>query len=121
MENINRNIKIGVWTSCLTLLTLALLLTTNPQSLSPILLVVPFILFFLILLLAGTYITAAITKADTLYLPRKSLVLTALVAAYPVTLLLLQSVGQLSTRDAITLTLLLIISGFYVSKSSFGT
>ena len=115
------NAKIGYWASGMAICCLVFLFITNPQNLSPIFLIVPFILLFLCLLLAGIYIIAALTRPGHPAITHKNILLTALCAAYPILLLLLQSIGQLSPRDVITLTLLLLISGFYISKTNLGT
>jgi hypothetical protein len=118
MEIMKYKAKLGIWTGCLGLASLLFLLITNPQNLSPVFLITPFVLLFLFIMLAGVYVRESVSKSDQLVLKKKNLLLVALASAYPVLLLLLQSIGQLSTRDVITLTLIVLISGFYISKTS---
>jgi ABC-type transport system involved in multi-copper enzyme maturation permease subunit len=121
MNIMKHNAKIGFWASGMAICCLVFLFITNPQNLSPIFLILPFILLFLCLLLAGIYTTVSLTRPGHTTITRKKILLIAFCAAYPILLLLLQSIGQLSPRDVVTLTLLLLISGFYVSKTNLGT
>ncbi|HUC88343.1 MAG TPA: hypothetical protein VMR95_04330 [Candidatus Binatia bacterium] len=120
MEIIKKNTKIGLYAALVAILTVVYLLTTNPQTLSPVLLIIPFVLFFVLVSLSGAYIVSNVTQSGQ-SLSRKRLFLIVLCSGYPVFLLLLQSVGQLSIRDFITLSLLLMVSGFYILKSNLGT
>ncbi len=120
MENNKYSIKSGIYPVAVGVVTLAFMLTTNPQSLSPVMLIVPFVLFFLLISLCAAYIARNIGRAERSSITRKKLILILLSSAYPVMLLLLQSVGQLSIRDFITLSLLLVVSVFYVTKSGLG-
>lgn len=114
------NTKIGFGSLFFALSGMLFLLTTNPQKLSPILLIVPFVLFFLALFLAVVLVSSVMAKTAQPALKRKSFLFSVIFALYPVMLLLLQSIGQLSLRDVVTLSLLLAISGLYIARSSFG-
>ena len=50
---------------------------------------------------------------------RKRSTLAAIIAGLPVTLFVLQSIGQLTLRDTITLIILTFILCFYVARFSF--
>lgn len=50
---------------------------------------------------------------------RKRISLAAVLSALPVILLALQSIGQLTLRDVVTLVILITLLGFYVSRLSF--
>jgi hypothetical protein len=121
MMTMKANTKVALGSTAFAIFGMFFLFTTDPQELSPILLIVPFVLFFLSLFLAVVFITTVMVKEATPSLSRKSFMFSLVLAAYPVMLLLLQSIGQLSLRDVVTLTLLLVISGFYIARSSFGT
>ena len=120
-KGVKHDMKISFWIGGTFIFVLIFLLTTNPQNLSPIFLIVPFILLFLLLFMAIIYVAMTAVKLGHLPPTNKNLLFAGLLAGYPVMLLLLQSIGQLSARDVITLTLLLIISSFYVKKTSFST
>jgi hypothetical protein len=111
------NMKIGITSLAIAVCGLVYLFITNPQKLPPILLIPPFVLFYVALFLAIVCISALIGTGNRPAIGRKSFLLSLILAAYPIMLLLLQSIGQLSSRDVVTLTLLLIISTFYVTRS----
>jgi hypothetical protein len=115
------NRKVAITSIVLAFAGIGFLVLTNPQTLAPIVLIVPFILFFLSLFFAVIFVTTVITKTDQPTIKRKSFLFSILLAGYPVMLLLLQSIGQLSLRDVITLTLLFGVSALYIGRSSFGT
>jgi DMSO reductase anchor subunit DmsC len=115
----NRTVAAGSIVFALT--GIIFLLSTNPQKLSPILLIIPFVLCFLSLFLAIVFVTTFMARNSQPSLKRKSFFFSILLAGYPVMLVLLQSIGQLSSRDVVTLTLLCIVSGFYITRSSFGS
>ncbi len=97
-----------------------IVLYTNPQHLSPALLIMPLLVLsvavFWSLLLATKLFKSSLEKK----LSKKTIFGLAIVTAFPAFLLLLQSIGQLSFRDVVTIILILIVLGFYVSKASFG-
>jgi hypothetical protein len=99
---------------------LVLFLVTNPQSVPSYLLIVPFILLYILFLdIFNTLLMRNIRSLNSKS-NRKRLYLAGTIAALPVILLALQSIGQLTARDAITLVVLIFVLGFYVNRVSFG-
>ncbi|HJQ07852.1 MAG TPA: hypothetical protein VJ836_00035 [Candidatus Saccharimonadales bacterium] len=90
-----------------------LLLTTQPRSLPSFLLILPFLLLFSILsfTLAGLFQKVGVSR-------RKSVRLGVLGSLLPVMLLILQSIGQLTLRDLLTMAALFCIGYFYFSRIS---
>jgi hypothetical protein len=102
-----------------TIVLLIILLSTNPQKLPAILLIVPFVLLFIIIYRISSiflkyYFTVLSGKKNN-----KRSFFSGIIALVPVTILILQSIGQLTTRDVITLVILAGVGGFYVTKFSF--
>jgi hypothetical protein len=95
--------------------------TTNPQALPSVLLVMPFVLFFLTVymtMLALFELSGMMHGrifGSGLIRPR---VVAGLVAGFPTLLLVLQSIGQLTPKDALTATGIFIVAYFYVAKLS---
>ncbi len=99
-------------TASLGILTI-LLLTTDPKQIPAFMLVVPFILLFAILF------TSILTIFERYGLPFKSAVRTAVLCTTPpILLLVMQSIGQLTVRDVLTVGALFLISYFYISRTS---
>lgn len=98
----------------LVILGCLLLLTTNPERMPLPVLILPFIIIFillwLILRIVLRYFYPGLTKS-------KMRVFAALLAAFPVVCLLLQSVGQFSSRDFITLSALIVVLWFYLNRA----
>lgn len=109
-----------VWILGITFLGLIFMIATNPQNLPPLLLITPFLILFLIIFMLIVSVIRVL-KIGKQGLSRGQLLTIGLYAGYPVMLLVLQSVGQLSVRDVVTLTFLLVVAVFYVSKLSFET
>jgi len=97
--------------SCL-LILVALLCTTQPDRLPSAVLIVPFALMFVVLALV---IALAIGWRHG-GITSKHIRAGCTGAVLPILLLVLQSVGQLTLRDALTLFALFGISYFYMSK-----
>jgi hypothetical protein len=95
---------------CFGLLT-AMLLFTNPNELPSVLLIVPFLLVFVLLLL-----TAITILGNYSAFGRAKVRVAALIATLPTTLLILQSLGQLTVRDVLAISALLIIGYFYMQR-----
>jgi hypothetical protein len=95
--------------SSLMLLLLAIL--TDPQRLPSVLLVVPFVLIFIIL-------SAGISYVFGVYglFKRRRARIGLVGATIPVLLLVLQSLGQLTVRDALAIFILFGVAYFYVSR-----
>jgi hypothetical protein len=97
--------------SCLVLLAL-LLCTTQPERLPSAVLIAPFALLFVMLAL----IVALAIGWRHGGISSKSIRAGCISAVLPILLLVLQSVGQLTLRDALTLFALFGIAYFYMSK-----
>ncbi len=97
---------------CCSLVLLGIVLTTNPQSLPSVLLIVPFVLLFLIafllLLFVGLRRGLARGRAGRV---------AAFSAALPVFILVLQSLGQLTPRDVLTILFLFGIAYLYMARA----
>lgn len=92
-----------------------MLLLTEPNNLPISLLLLPFVIFFLAFTLslrALMYYFGNKTVASR----RKYSLLAAVVAAFPILCLLLQSTDKLSLRDFITGLVMLIILWFYLGR-----
>jgi len=92
---------------------LALLLGIDPNNVPSFVLVLPFILLFTLLLTGIAYFLER-QGLDG----KKSLKIAVLCASLPILLLVLQSIGQLTVRDVLTVGLLFIVSYFYVSRTA---
>lgn len=92
-------------------LLVVFLVSTRPSSLSPIFLIVPFLLVFIILFLGflSIFKWRKVQGSRSLWLP-------LLLAALPTILLAMQSLGQLSLRDIITILFIFIVVYAYVSR-----
>jgi len=85
----------------------------DPNKVPSFLLVLPFILLFTVLL-AGIYYVLQKRQMDS----KKSLKLAALCSSLPILLLVLQSIGQLTVRDVLTVALLFALSYFYIVRAT---
>jgi hypothetical protein len=96
----------------LTLVTLVVLfLTTDPAHLASPFLIVPFFLIFSLLAFA----LLALLRLTDIYAPkRRAIVLVG--ATIPTLLLVLQSIGQLTIRDVLTLGAIIALSYVYISR-----
>ena len=88
-------------------------LTISPNNVPSFLLVIPFILLFT-LLLSGIFYLLELRGVNS----KKSLKIASLCASLPILLLVLQSIGQLTIRDVLTVLLLFAISYFYISRTA---
>ena len=96
------------------LLCCILLFTTNPQKMPLPVLILPFILIFALLWLVLRMILRYFYPETP---KRKLSFFAALLSAFPVVCLLLQSVGQFSSRDFITLAALFVVLWFYLNRA----
>lgn len=98
--------------SCISaVLLLGLLMATNPTSLPSWVLIVPFILLF------ATIWFISFSKFRSHDMSRlRSVRLSLVLAGLPVSLLLLQSIGQLTVRDIITILAFFALAYFYISR-----
>lgn len=93
---------------------LILFLTTDPQKLPSIMLIVPFIIFFLLIFFAAKWVLLR-----RIANPKKAARVAILSAALPTLLFVLLSLGQLTVKDVATTAILFILSYFYISRNSF--
>jgi len=100
-------------------LSFGLLVFTNPERVSPILLVTPLLIFFFAVFLTLIAMVGGFLRQRNRKLSRGTVITIAVITALPVLLILLQSIGQLSARDVITLILIILVLGLYVSKVGF--
>ena len=100
-------------------ISIGMLLLTNPQRISPVLLVVPLLIFFFALFLTLIAILRGMLRQRGKTLPRGVISFVAVLTGFPVLLILLQSIGQLSARDVITLVSIGVVLTIYVSKIGF--
>jgi len=91
-----------------------LLFTTNPERMPLPVLILPFILIFVLLWLSIRMLLRYFYPTTT---KRKLSFFAALVSSFPVVCLLLQSVGQFSSRAFITLTALFVVLWFYLNRA----
>ena len=104
------------------LIILLLLLLSSPSRLPSAVLIVPFLLLF---------IAIYVTVKEVMHLLRggeqnkivgmrasRPRLIAGLVAGFPVLLLVLQSIGQLTAWDVLTVVALFIVAYFYIIKSS---
>jgi hypothetical protein len=89
-----------------------ILTTTQPARLPSIVLIVPFVLMFAILALTIAMLIAWRHRV----MPFKAIRAGCMAALLPILLIVLQSVGQLTFRDGLTLVALFVITYFYMSK-----
>ena len=99
------------------------MLTTNPKSIASILLIVPFIFFFFAIFFAVLLLFEGLNSDDgKKNILRKRVtrprLVAVLVAGFPILLLVLQSIGQLTLRDTITACVIFLLAYFYIAKSA---
>jgi hypothetical protein len=97
---------------CLAALAL-LFISTEPTKVPSLVLVIPFLLIFIILLA----LFALLFQKRGMSV-RRSWRIAALCAGIPLVLLVLQSIGQLTARDLLTMAALFSLSYFYVSRTT---
>ena len=90
---------------------LTLLFTTNPQSMPSFVLIIPFVLFFAILL----FISFVSLRRNGMA-RRSSWGIAAFMALLPTLLLVFQSLGQLTSRDIITIFAFFVLAYFYLMR-----
>lgn len=98
---------------------LGMILFTNPQTINPGLLAVPLLAFSLAFFLTMLQLARRWTSARHERLNGRTKFALITVAAFPALLLLLQSIGQLTLRDIITLIIILLLLSFYISRTNF--
>lgn len=102
--------------------TVLLLIATNPSKLPSALLIVPFLLLFIAIYLTVKEILHLMRGGDQNKIvgmkASRPRLIAALIAAFPVLLLVLQSIGQLTAWDILTVVALFIVAYFYIIKTS---
>lgn len=99
------------------------LLVTNPEKLPSVLLIVPPILLFLAVFFTVLEISSLMNgkeeeKANGILPVRRPRIMAGLIAGLPVMLLVLQSIGQLTFWDVVTVIAIFSIACLYVLRSS---
>jgi hypothetical protein len=92
---------------------LILFMATEPTNVPSFILVLPFLLIFIVLLSLFSWLLQKRGMAG-----RRSWRIGALSAAIPVALLILQSIGQLTVRDILTIAALFSLSYFYITRTT---
>ncbi len=105
--------KLIIISSACLVAVLLLFMTTDPNKTPSFVLMLPFVLLFVLL---STLITIVLRAQGTA--EGKSLKIGLVLAAVPLILLVLQSIGQLTIRDVLTIGILFVISYFYVSRTT---
>jgi hypothetical protein len=93
------------------IILLLLLLTTDPQKLPSIALVVPFVLLFISLASGFGFLVGLFGVSK-----KSRLRFGLLAGAVPVILLVLGSLGQLTLRDVLVILALFVVAYFYMSR-----
>jgi len=91
--------------------------TTQPSHVPSLVLMVPFVILFVILSTAAASLLGWGQGGPT----AKTLRTGAFIAALPMLLLVLQSLGQLTLRDVATILILFSLTYFYISKIKAST
>lgn len=104
------------------MITVLLLVVTNPSKLPSALLIAPFLLLFISIYISVKEVMHMLRGGEQdkivgLKAARPRLI-AGLIAGFPVLLLVLQSIGQLTAWDVLTVVAIFIIAYFYVLKSS---
>ena len=102
--------------------TVPLLILTNPTKLPSALLTAPFLLLFAAIYMTAKEILYLMSSGEQnkvigMRVSRPRLI-AVLIAAFPVLLLVLQSIGQLTTWDILTVVVLFIVAYFYIIKTA---
>lgn len=92
---------------------LALFSTTDPNKVPSFVLPVPFVLLFISLLAAIMWTLQKYGMGMS-----RSVRVGALCAGIPIVILVLQSIGQLTVKDVLTIAVLFAVSYFYIARST---
>lgn len=100
--------------SALCLIAVVLLFsTTDPNKVPSFILPIPFVLLFVSVLILASWLLQHYGMAM-----RRSVRVGVLCAGIPILLLVLQSIGQLTLKDVLTIIVLFSISYFYVARTT---
>ena len=98
------------------LLGLFLIFTTNPTRLPLILLIIPYVIVFIVLFAVSRKFIRHLKPPVGNKASRKQTGAAVIFAGFPTLCLLLQSIGQLSSRDLVILVILFGVLWFYLSR-----
>jgi len=101
---------------CLYATTLVLLLATNPTHLSLTALLIPLLSFFTAFYFTIRWMIMKFKNTNKNFSSKKVSILAALITGLPFLCVLLQSIGQFSVRDFITLVVLFSVLYFYLMR-----
>jgi hypothetical protein len=93
-----------------------ILFLTDPKNLPLVLLLLPFALFFIAFMLSAKAIINYFGSKNSKTTRRKHNLFAAIIAAFPILLLLLQSTGRLSLADFILIIVLFAVLWFYAGR-----
>lgn len=99
-------------------LLLTFLFTTDPSKLALVWLLVPFVLLFISLFGTIFYSLLFFPKTKQLSFRKRTLLATA-GAILPVLLLILKSINQLTVRDSLILSVFILSTALYISRTDF--
>jgi hypothetical protein len=94
-------------------LLLIIFMATDAKRVPSPILMVPFVLLFVLI----SSLVSALLRWQGIALA-KSWRIGLIFAGVPIVLLILQSIGQLTVKDVLTIAILLAVSYFYVSRST---
>ncbi|HEY5667677.1 MAG TPA: hypothetical protein VIR03_00770 [Candidatus Saccharimonadales bacterium] len=92
---------------------LVLFSTTDPNKVPSFVLPVPFVLLFISLLVAAMWLLQKHGMGMS-----RSVRVGTLCASIPIVILVLQSIGQLTVKDVLTIVVLFAVSYFYIARSA---
>jgi hypothetical protein len=102
--------------------TILLLLFSNPSKLPSAVLIAPFILLFISIYVTVIEVMDLLRGGEQNKIvgmrAAKPRLVAALIACFPILLLVLQSIGQLTAWDILTAVAIFIVAYFYILKSS---
>ncbi len=93
---------------------LVLFVTTDPRELPSLVLIVPFVIFFLLIFYVTKWL--ALHRAS---ISSRASRLAILCASLPTLLIVLLSLGQLTFKDVATTSILFAFSYFYIARNAF--
>jgi hypothetical protein len=84
---------------------------TDPNRLPSFVLIVPFVLIFV-----SIFTGLLIIMSNSVLVGKRARIIAAMCASVPTALLIMQSIGQLTSRDILTIFALFMLAFFYVSR-----
>lgn len=98
--------------------TIVLFLTTEPTKLPAAVLTLPFLVLFATIFAISWIVMVRMARREQVIPRRRIAAFALLYASLPMLLLLLQSIGQLTIRDTITLFVLFGVLYFYITRTN---